>query len=83
MDSRQGRMDNDRGVQDSRFRCEHSAFIIPNSAFEKPPYLSARLCIAALAHGRASDPSAITQAETRTVVRVSCKRRKEKGEGRK
>ena len=54
---------------------------IPHS--RNRPCLRAGLCIAALPNRRASDPSAITQAETRTVVRVSCKRRKDKGEGRK
>ena len=39
-------MDNERGVQDSRFRCENSAFIIPHSAFERTAHANpACFCI--------------------------------------
>lgn len=68
-------MDSGQLIMIAEFKIPDFGVFIPHS--RNRPCLRAGLCKVALAHGRASGPSAITQAETRTVVRVSC--RKEKG----
>jgi hypothetical protein len=62
-------------IPDFGVRIPHSSFRIPH--LDAPPVLTCGPFYSRPPSRPASDPSAITQAETRTVVRVSC--RKEKG----